>query len=106
MDIDKLVANSNSKALDFVDYWLAIDNEKYANYLNNKISKEIPLNFNNEAIDKIKSTIISKIVEQGSAIENVRIYRSSLEDVFMKLTGKSLQVEAGSIESQEGLMNV
>ena len=50
--------------------------------------------------------IISQISGQGGAIENVRIYRSSLEDVFMKLTGKSLQVEADSIENQEDILNV
>ena len=50
--------------------------------------------------------IISQIVSQGCAIENVRIYRSSLEDVFMKLTGKSLQVNADSIETHEDHLNV
>ena len=34
--------------------------------------------------------IISKIAMQGGKIKNVRICRSSLEDVFMKLTGKSI----------------
>jgi len=43
---------------------------------------------------------------QESAIENVRIYRSSLEDVFMKLTGKSIQIEANGIESHEDNPNV
>ena len=56
--------------------------------------------------EKDMAKIISQIISQGGAIENVRIYRSSLEDVFMKLTGKSLQVNADSIESQEGLLNV
>ena len=56
--------------------------------------------------EKDMAKIISKIVEQGGAIENVRIYRSSLEDVFMKLTGKSIQVEVNSIESQEDPLNV
>ena len=50
--------------------------------------------------------IISHISGQGGAIENVRIYRSSLEDVFMKLTGKSLQVESEIIETQKDLLNV
>ena len=50
--------------------------------------------------------IISYISGHGGAIENVRIYRSSLEDVFMKLTGKSLQVEPDSLETQENLLNV
>ena len=34
--------------------------------------------------------IINQISGQGGIIENVCIYRSSLEDVFMKLTGKSI----------------
>ena len=61
MDIDKLVANSNSKALDFVDYWLAIDNEKFSYFLNNQMKDRLPLNFNNEATKKIRSTILSSI---------------------------------------------
>ena len=56
--------------------------------------------------EKDMATIINQISGQGGAIENVRIYRSSLEDVFMKLTGKSLQIEPGSIETQEDLLNV
>ncbi len=39
-------------------------------------------------------------------IENVRIYRSSLEDVFMKITGKSLKNDAISIDTEESLVNV
>ena len=61
MDIDKLVANSNSKALDLVDYWLSIDNEKFSYFLNNQIKDRLPLNFNNEATKKIRSTILSNI---------------------------------------------
>ena len=56
--------------------------------------------------EKDMATIINQISGQGGAIENVRIYRSSLEDVFMKLTGKSLQVEPDSIKTQEDLLNV
>ena len=56
--------------------------------------------------EKDMADIISHISGQGGAIENVRIYRSSLEDVFMKLTGKSLQVEPDSLETQENLLNV
>ena len=56
--------------------------------------------------EKDMADIINKISGQGGAIENVRIYRSSLEDVFMKLTGKSLQVEPDIIETQEDLLNV
>ena len=47
--------------------------------------------------------IISSIVRQGGSIKNVSIFRSSLEDVFMKLTGKSLQNEA---ENKEEPVNV
>ena len=56
--------------------------------------------------EKEMAKVINQISEQGSGIENVRIYRSSLEDVFMKLTGKSIQVEPDSIETQEDLLNV
>ena len=37
--------------------------------------------------------IINQLVAQGCVIENVSMYRSSLEDVFMKLTGKSINEE-------------
>ena len=56
--------------------------------------------------EKDMAKIISQIVSQGCAIENVRIYRSSLEDVFMKLTGKSLQVNADSIGTYKDHPNV
>tara|TARA_Y100000590_G_scaffold163199_1_gene187085 strand:+ start:21669 stop:23504 length:1836 start_codon:yes stop_codon:yes gene_type:complete len=59
MDIDKLVANSNSQALDLVDYWLTINKEKFSYFLNNQIKDRLPLNFNNEATKKIRSTILS-----------------------------------------------
>ena len=56
--------------------------------------------------EKEMAKVINQISEQGSGIENVRIYRSSLEDVFMKLTGKSLQVASDIIETKEDLLNV
>ena len=56
--------------------------------------------------EKDIAEIVSQITRQGVEIENVRIYRSSLEDVFMKLTGKSLQVNADSIETREDHLNV
>ena len=56
--------------------------------------------------EKDMAKIISQISREGCDIENVCIYRSSLEDVFMKLTGKSLQDEADSIENQKDLRNV
>ena len=55
--------------------------------------------------EKDMAKIISHIAAQEGAIENVRIYRSSLEDVFMKMTGKSIQIEADSIESHEDVLN-
>ena len=56
--------------------------------------------------EKDIANIISHISNQGCGIENVRIYRSSLEDVFMKLTGKSLQNDVNSIKTKEDLLNV
>ena len=56
--------------------------------------------------EKDMAAIISQISNQEGAIENVCIYRSSLEDVFMKLTGKSLQDKADNIESQTDRLNV
>ena len=56
--------------------------------------------------EKDIAKIISQIVTQGGAIDNVRIYRSSLEDVFMKLTGKSLKDEGENIENQKDLLDV
>ncbi len=41
--------------------------------------------------EKDMAEIISQITSKGGTIENICIYRSSLEDVFMGLTGKSLQ---------------
>ena len=56
--------------------------------------------------EKDMANIISQISNQGGVIENVRIYRSSLEDVFMTLTGKSLQNEVANMEKKESLLNV
>ena len=52
------------------------------------------------------ANVINQILKQGGEIENVQIYRSSLEDVFLKLTGKSLHEENKKFESQEALLNV
>ena len=68
------------------------------------IDGKIHVNMNHPGKEMAK--VINQISEQGSGIENVRIYRSSLEDVFMKLTGKSLQVESDIIETKEDLLNV
>tara|TARA_X000000368_G_scaffold377269_1_gene330834 strand:- start:13 stop:762 length:750 start_codon:yes stop_codon:yes gene_type:complete len=51
-------------------------------------NKKLYININNP--EKEMAKIISKISSQGGLIENVRIVRSSLEDVFIKLTGKSI----------------
>ena len=51
-------------------------------------NKKIYININNPEKEMVK--IISKISGQGGLIENVKIVRSSLEDVFIKLTGKSI----------------
>ena len=56
--------------------------------------------------EKDMAVIISHISEQGAVIENVSIYRSSLEDVFMKLTGKSFQDDPESIKTKEDVLNV
>ena len=50
--------------------------------------------------------IISHITNQGVSIENVHIYRSSLEDVFMKLTGKSLKDDTIGTDVQETIIDV
>ena len=52
------------------------------------------------------ATIISRISDQGGSIENVKIYRSTLEDVFMKLTGKSLVEEEANVTIKEDDFNV
>ena len=43
--------------------------------------------------EKDMIAIINQISDQECEIENVKIYRSSLEDVFMALTGKSINDE-------------
>ena len=56
--------------------------------------------------EKEMAKVINQISEQGGGIENVQIYRSSLEDVFLKLTGKSLHEKDEKFETQEALLNV
>jgi len=56
--------------------------------------------------EKEMAIVINQISEQGGGIENVRIYKSSLEDVFLKLTGKSLNNEEDEFESKEETLNV
>ena len=56
--------------------------------------------------EKDMADIISQISNQGCAIENVSIYRSTLEDVFKKLTGKSLKDEADSVDNNKEVLDV
>jgi len=70
----------------------------------NKIDGKIHVNIDHP--EKEMAKVISQISEQGGSIENVKIYRSSLEDVFIKLTGKSLHEEDENFESQQELLNV
>ncbi len=56
--------------------------------------------------EKDMARIISLIAQQGFTVENVRICRSSLEDVFVKLTGKSLLVESDTPETIEERLDV
>ena len=50
--------------------------------------KKVYINLNNP--EKEMAKIISEISSQDVFIENIKIIRSSLEDVFIKLTGKSI----------------
>ena len=68
------------------------------------IDGKIHVNMNHPGKEMAK--VINQILEQGGGIENVQIYRSSLEDVFLKLTGKSLHKEDEKFETQEALLNV
>ena len=70
----------------------------------NNIDGKIHVNMNHPGKEMAK--VINQILEQGGGIENVRIYRSSLEDVFLKLTGKSFQEKDEKFETQEALLNV
>ena len=53
--------------------------------------------------EKDMAEIINHVALQGGEIENVHIYRSSLEDVFMKLTGKSIHKEEKNKTKQADL---
>ena len=70
----------------------------------NDIDGKIHINMNHP--EKEMAKVINQICKQGGGIENVQIYRSSLEDVFLKLTGKSLHDENEKFETQETLLNV
>ena len=70
----------------------------------NNIDGKIHVNMNHP--EKEMAKVINQILKQGGGIENVQIYRSSLEDVFLKLTGKSLHEKDEKFETQEALLNV
>ena len=70
----------------------------------NNIDGKIHVNMNHP--EKEMAKVINQILEQGGGIENVQIYKSSLEDVFLKLTGKSLHEKDEKFETQEALLNV
>ena len=78
---------------------LSIDKWDY-NILNGKIK------IDTDNPEKDMANVISQISKQGGSIENVCIYRSSLEDVFMKLTGKSLKDIEESTTVQEVALDV
>ena len=56
--------------------------------------------------EKDMANVINQISMQGGSIENVCIYRSSLEDVFMKLTGKSLKQNEDTEEVDRDALDV
>ena len=68
------------------------------------IDGKIHVNMNYPGKEMAK--VINQILEQGGGIENVQIYKSSLEDVFLKLTEKSLHEKDEKFETQEALLNV
>ena len=76
-----------------MDYWKFL-----------KIDKKVHIDTSQP--EKDMAEIISKITIQGGIIENVHIYRSSLEDVFMKLTGRSISNESTIIKTDGEALNV
>ncbi len=82
----------------------SLDNLDMGTWSYNKIDRKIHVNTSQP--EKDTANIINQISNQGGEINNVRIFRSSLEDVFMKLTGKSLQNEVSDIESKGDMLNV
>tara|TARA_B100000315_G_scaffold142411_1_gene131454 strand:- start:404 stop:1366 length:963 start_codon:yes stop_codon:yes gene_type:complete len=82
----------------------SLENLDMGNWSYKKIDGKIHVDTSQPEKDMAK--IICQISNQGGVIENVHIYRSSLEDVFMKLTGKSLQNEVASVGPKGDLLNV
>jgi len=56
--------------------------------------------------EKDMADIISQISNHRGEIENIHIYRSTLEDVFMKLTGKSIHTKVEKKAIHREAMNV
>ena len=65
-----------------------IDNLKLKSFNVKQVNKKIYINTKQPEKDMIK--VIREISDSRIEIENVSIYRNTLEDVFMKLTGKSI----------------
>ena len=100
---DKLTQSHGMSGLE-ITLSSSLDNLKMGSWNYKKFGNKIHVETSKPEKDMAK--IISHIAEQEGTIENVRIYRSSLEDVFMKLTGKSIQIEADKIESNKDILNV
>ena len=70
----------------------------------NNVDEKIRINTSHP--EKDMAEVINTVTAQGGVIENVCIYRSSLEEVFMKLTGKSIHNESKQIVNREESLNV
>ena len=68
------------------------------------VDKKILINTNDP--EKEMAKVIGEISSQGGIIENVRIFRSSLEDVFIKLTGKSINDNNVNTVQEEKIIDV
>jgi len=100
---EKLIRTHGMSGLEII-LSSSLDNMDMGNWGYKKIDGKI--NVDTSQPEKDMAKIICQISNQGGVIENVHIYRSSLEDVFMKLTGKSLQNEVASVGSKGDIMNV
>ena len=81
-----------------------LDNLEMDSWNYKKIDNKIRIDTSHP--EKNMATIISRISDQGGNIDNVKIYRSTLEDVFMKLTGKSLIKKEKNIKINKGTLHV
>jgi len=95
IDDGKIIAQGSPKEL------IKADGESYINITVNKINKNILSDYNidiNENIIKITSknpekdipNIINILSESNIAVRNLNVKTASLEDVFLKLTGKNI----------------